>query len=141
MIMSTVEAYLPHRPPFLFVDDVWIDNQKIMAKRTFKADEWFFKGHFPSYPVVPGVILVESMAQAGGVGAKLLGIKPQSMFVFAKIRSATFRKQVRPGDCFEIEITNLRSSSLIVHQKGVGKVNGEIAVEAEWISMASGVPE
>ena len=139
--MLDVNAYLPHRPPFQFVDDVWIENGKIFAKRIFSPDEWFFKGHFPSYPVVPGVLLVESMAQAGGVGAKLLGIKPQSMFVFAKIRSAAFRRQVRPGDCLEIEITNLRSSSLIVHQKGVGSVAGEIAVEAEWISMASGVPE
>lgn len=139
--MQNIEAYLPHRKPFLFVDDVSIDGTVIRAQRQFHSDEWFFQGHFPAYPVVPGVLLVEMMAQAGGVGAKLLGIKPQSMFVFAKIRSAVFKRQVRPGDTVVMEISNIKSSSLILHQKGIGTVEGEIAVEAEWIAMASGVPE
>ncbi|MCX7027490.1 MAG: 3-hydroxyacyl-ACP dehydratase FabZ [Spirochaetes bacterium] len=139
--MENIEKYLPHRPPFLFIDDVRIEDSFIIASRLFQADEWFFRGHFPAYPVVPGVLLVEAMAQAGGVGAKLLGIEPQSMFVFAKIRSARFRRQVRPGDLLEIRIENLKSNSLILHQKGLGTVGGEMAVEAEWIAMASGVPE
>lgn len=139
--MENLEHYLPQRPPFLFVDDVEIVGDTIKAKRLFRPDEWFFAGHFPAYPVVPGVLLVETLAQAGGVGAKLLGIQPQSMFVFAKIRSATFRKPVRPGDTLEMEITNVKSGSLVLHQRGTGSVNGKIAVEAEWIAMASGVPE
>ncbi|MEW6550423.1 MAG: 3-hydroxyacyl-ACP dehydratase FabZ [Spirochaetota bacterium] len=139
--MEQLEHYLPHRPPFLFLDDVRLDGQLILASRVFGEDEWFFKGHFPAYPVVPGVILVESLAQAGGVGAKLLGVKPQSMFVFAKIRSATFRRQVRPGDKVEMRIEVVKSNALVIHQKGVGTVDGDVAVEAEWIAMASGVPE
>lgn len=139
--MDNIEKYLPHRRPFLFVDDVRIEGQTIFGSKEFGPDEWFFKGHFPAYPVVPGVLLVESMAQAGGVGAKLLGIKPTSMFVFAKIRTATFKRQVRPGDRLDMEIVNVKSSDLVLYQKGVGKVKGEIAVEAEWIAMASGVPE
>ena len=139
--MENIESYLPHRPPFLFIDDARIEGTTIKASRTYREDEWFFKGHFPAYPVVPGVLLVEALAQAGGVGAKLLGIKPQSLFVFAKIRSATFRRQVRPGDKLEMEVVNLKSSGLVLHQQGIGKVDGQIAVEAEWIAMASGVPE
>jgi 3-hydroxyacyl-[acyl-carrier-protein] dehydratase len=139
--MEQLEHYLPHRPPFLFLDDVHLEGSEILASRVFKEDEWFFKGHFPSYPVVPGVILVEALAQAGGVGAKLLGVKPQSMFVFAKIRSATFRRQVRPGDKVEMRIHVVKSNALVIHQKGVGTVDGDVAVEAEWIAMASGVPE
>lgn len=139
--MEPIESHLPHRPPFLFVDAVEIDGATIKARKLFNADEWFFKGHFPAYPVVPGVLLIESLAQAGGVGAKLLGVVPASLFVFAKIRSATFRNQVRPGDTLEMEIVNCKSSNFALHQKGVGKVNGTIAVEAEWIAMSSGVPQ
>jgi 3-hydroxyacyl-[acyl-carrier-protein] dehydratase len=138
--MENIESFLPHRPPFLFVDDAKIEGEKILATRNFHPDEFYFKGHFPDYPVVPGVLLIEAMAQAGGVGAKLLGVKPQGLFVLAKIRSATFRRQVRPGDNLEMEIVNLKSSGLVLHQKGVGKVENEIAVEAEWIAMSSGVP-
>ena len=90
---------------------------------------------------MPGVLLVETLAQAGGIGAKLLGVKPHSMFVFARIRSATFRRQVRPGDLLEMRIVNVKSNASVIHQKGIGTVDGEIAVEAEWIAMASGVPE
>jgi 3-hydroxyacyl-[acyl-carrier-protein] dehydratase len=139
--MENIESYLPQRPPFLFVDDVKIEGETIRGYRKFRPDEWFFQGHFPGYPIVPGVLLVESMAQAGGVGAKLLGIKPKSLFVFAKIRSATFKQQVRPDDTLEMEIVNVKSSGLVLLQKGVGKVDGQVAIEAEWIAMASGVPE
>lgn len=139
--LDNIEAYLPHRPPFLFVDNVRIEGDTIVARYTFKEDEWFFKGHFPSFPVVPGVLLVESMAQAGGVGAKLMGIQPRSLFMFAKIKEAKFKRPVRPGDTLEMNITNVRASSVLCHQKGTGSVNGETAVEAEWISLSSGVPE
>jgi 3-hydroxyacyl-[acyl-carrier-protein] dehydratase len=137
--MDSIEKYLPHRPPFLFIDDVWTEGSTMLASRLYRKEEWFFQGHFPEYPVVPGVLLVEAMAQAGGVGAKLLGIEPEGLFVLAKICSATFRRQVKPGETLQMCIENLRSSSYVVHQKGTGTVNGEIAVEAEWIAMASGV--
>lgn len=113
----------------------------IMASRSYKPEEWFFKGHFPAYPVVPGVLLVEALAQAGGVGAKLLGIKPKGLFVLARIRSATFRRQVRPGERLDMEVWNIKSGALVLHQKGRGMVDGQVAVEAEWVSMSSGVEE
>ena len=139
--MENIESYLPHRQPFLFVDDVRIEGSKIFALRIFRAEEWFFKGHFPAYPVVPGVLLVESLAQAGGVGAKLLGIKPKGLFVLARIRTATFRRQVRPGEKLDMEVWNVKSGALVLHQKGRGLVDGQVAVEAEWVSMSSGVDE
>ena len=139
--MENIESYLPHRPPFLFVDDVGIEGSTILASRIFRAEEWFFKGHFPAYPVVPGVLLVESLAQAGGVGAKLLGVKPKGLFVLARIRSATFRRQVHPGERLDMEISIVKSSALVLHQKGRGLVDGQVAMEAEWVSMSSGVDE
>ncbi|PKL06444.1 MAG: beta-hydroxyacyl-ACP dehydratase [Spirochaetae bacterium HGW-Spirochaetae-9] len=139
--MENIESYLPHRQPFLFVDDARVEGSMIMASRSYKPEEWFFKGHFPAYPVVPGVLLVEALAQAGGVGAKLLGIKPKGLFVLARIRSATFRRQVRPGERLDMEVWNIKSGALVLHQKGRGLVDGQVAVEAEWVSMSSGVEE
>ncbi|SLM19885.1 3-hydroxyacyl-(acyl-carrier-protein) dehydratase FabZ [uncultured spirochete] len=139
--MNDIESYLPHRPPFLFVDDVYIKDDTIFAEHTFHAEDWFFKGHFPEFPIVPGVLLVESMAQAGGVGAKLMGIYPISLFMLAKIKEARFKQPVRPGDTIKMEITNVRASTVYLHQRGIGKVGDTIVTEAEWISIASGVPE
>ena len=86
--------------------------------------------------MVPGVILLESMFQQGGVGVRKMGIAGAGTFFLAKIRDARFRRQVRPGETFRTEIVNLKASPHIVHQKGVGYVGDEIAVEAEWISIA-----
>jgi len=101
--MNDIESYLPHRAPFLFVDEVSVKEDTIFAEHTFRADDWFFKGHFPAFPVVPGVLLVESMAQAGGVGAKLMGIYPKSLLMFAKIKDARFKQPVHPGDTLKME--------------------------------------
>jgi 3-hydroxyacyl-[acyl-carrier-protein] dehydratase len=142
--LAEIKSYLPHRPPFLFADRVEIERSpggasegdRIIGYRTFKPDEFFFQGHFPGYPVVPGVILLETMFQLGGVGVRKMGIAGAGTFFLAKIKEARFRRQVRPGETFRAEIVNLKASPHIVHQKGIGFVGDEIAVEAEWISMA-----
>ena len=132
---AEIKGYLPHREPFLFVDKVDIVAGKILAERSYPASEWFFAGHFPGYPVVPGVILIETMAQCGGVGVRKMGIQNAGTFFFAKIREARFRRPVRPGEKLDMVIENVKASSRIVHQRGVGSVGGEVAVEAEWISI------
>ena len=133
-----IEALLPHRPPFLFVDRAWTEGGRIFGERRFPASEYFFAGHFPAYPVVPGVILIESMAQCGGIGAKLLGINPKGTFVFGKIVEARFRRQVRPDETLRMEIENLRAGALALRQRGTGYVGDEVAVEAEWLAVSGG---
>lgn len=139
--MDRIEDLIPHRPPFLFVDDVEIDGNTIIASHTYKPEDWFFKGHFPEFAVVPGVLLVETLAQAGGAGVKLLGVPHEGIFMLAKIRSATFRRPVRPGEKLDMRIECVKASPHIIHQKGTGKVGDEVAVEAEWINIATIVDE
>jgi len=135
---AEIEDILPHRDPFVFVDEVETDeNGGIKATRLFRSDEWYFKGHFPEYPVVPGVLLVETLAQAGGVGFKLLEPKAGGIFFLATVNNVKFRRQVRPGDLFKIEVTTLKGSTKLIKQAGKGFVNGELAVEAEWLCIAA----
>lgn len=141
--MSTsMENLLPHRYPFLFVDGIReATREQIVGVRTFGEDEPFFTGHFPGYPVVPGVILVESMAQCGGAGVNQLGLIGGKLFFLASIGSVKFRRQVRPGDTVEMTIQNLRVSERMLRQRGTAVVEGEVACEAEWMCLVGDAPE
>jgi 3-hydroxyacyl-[acyl-carrier-protein] dehydratase len=135
--MNEIEKLLPHRDPFLFVDEiVEASNEKIIAKRKFTENDYFFKGHFPEYPVVPGVILVETMAQSGGAGLRKLGVLgDDALFFFATVDKVKFRRQVRPGDELRSEVVNLRVSPKMIKQQGKAYVGDELAAEAEWMCL------
>ena len=130
-----VEQLLPHRDPFLFLDELLeADQTHTVAKRVFTEDHFFFRGHFPDYPVVPGVILIETMAQCGGAGLCQVGILPHgAFFVLGTVEKAKFRSQVRPGDTAIIEVQNTRVSQIMLRQSGVITVNGVKAAEATWM--------
>jgi len=134
---NEIEKLLPHRDPFLFVDDlIEISQEKIIAKHLFTEKEFFFPGHFPQYPVVPGVILIETMAQSGGAGLRKLGILgDDALFFLATIDKVKFRRQVRPGDELRSEIVNLRVSPRMIKQQGKAYVGNELAAEAEWMCL------
>jgi 3-hydroxyacyl-[acyl-carrier-protein] dehydratase len=135
--MNEIESLLPHREPFLFVDEiVQADDKKIIAKHVFTEKEFFFKGHFPGYPVVPGVILVETMAQSGGAGLRKLGVLGDgSLFFLASVDKVKFRRQVKPGDEVRSEVENLRVSPKMIKQSGRAYVGDELAAEAEWMCL------
>ncbi|HRN54001.1 MAG TPA: 3-hydroxyacyl-ACP dehydratase FabZ, partial [Gemmatimonadaceae bacterium] len=129
---------LPHRYPFLLVDRVLeLDPQKrVVAIKNVTINEPFFQGHFPGHPIMPGVLIVEAMAQAGGV--LLMGAveDPESKVVyFMSIDNIKFRKPVRPGDQlrFEVEMVQLRGK--VARIAGVAKVDGAVVCEAEMAAM------
>ncbi|MFA5570902.1 MAG: 3-hydroxyacyl-ACP dehydratase FabZ [Sphaerochaetaceae bacterium] len=132
---SPIKELIPHRFPFLYVDRLTdVTKEYTVGERFFGEDEPFFQGHFPTYPVVPGVILVESMAQCGGAGIRELGLLPPGViFVLASIEKVKFRNQVRPGDTITIRVKNLRTSKMMLRQSGEVYVGDTLCVEATWM--------
>ena len=135
-VMQIMEV-LPHRFPFLLIDRILeldLDNLKVKAIKNVTYNEDFFVGHFPHFPVMPGVLIIEAMAQAGAYmmiqKAKKEGIEGDYTVLFAGIESAKFRKPVQPGDqiVFEVEGINIKKSMGKI--KGVAKVDDQIVAEA-----------
>jgi len=129
MNIEEIKKILPHREPFLFVDEVLeISDKRIVAKRYISESEYFFKGHFPSEPIMPGVLIVEALAQTGGV--MLLRKYPGAIPLFMGIDRARFRKIVKPGDTLIMEVELLQERGTIVKISGIAKVNEEVVCEA-----------
>ncbi|SEC06153.1 3-hydroxyacyl-ACP dehydratase FabZ [Terriglobus roseus] len=133
MDIQQIMKLLPHRYPFLLIDRVIeVDpKQRIVCLKNVTANEPHFTGHFPDYPLMPGVLIVEAIAQAGG--CLLLNEIPDrenKLMVFTGIDGAKFRRPVTPGDQLRIEVTVLQWRSRAVKMHGVATVDGKVACEA-----------
>ncbi len=136
--IEEIMSLLPHRYPFLMVDRV-LDYQITDEHKTLKAvknvsfNEPFFQGHFPGKPVLPGVLILEAMAQATGVLAFTMVGKPEpgELYYFASIDNARFKRPVVPGDQLILDVEYLKEKRGIAAFKGVATVNGEIVCSAD----------
>lgn len=104
MSRAEIEAAIPHRPPMLLLDEI-VERfeDRIVCRKTFEPSEFFFQGHYPDYPIVPGVILCEAAMQAGAVLLSQRGIAEKRVPVAARLNDVKFKKMIRPGDTIEIE--------------------------------------
>lgn len=130
---AEIRALIPHRYPFLLVDrvDEIEPGLRAVGIKNVTQNEPFFQGHFPDYPVMPGVLIVEAMAQVGAVGVMAVEAYRQKLALFAGIDGVRFRRQVIPGDVLrmEVEITRLKGS--VGRGKGRATVDGERVCEAD----------
>lgn len=127
---------IPHRYPILLVDRVLElqKNDSIRALKNVSINEPYFSGHFPQRPVMPGVLMIEALAQAAAIlGFETLDLTPEdnALFYFAGIDGARFKRPVEPGDQLLLEVKLVRQKSGIFKFKARGTVDGELAVEAE----------
>jgi 3-hydroxyacyl-[acyl-carrier-protein] dehydratase len=133
MDIHEIMSILPHRYPFLLIDRVVELERKtrIVALKNVTVNEPHFTGHFPEYPIMPGVLMIEAIAQAGG--ALLLTEFPdraEKLMLFTGIDAARFRKPVVPGDQLRIEVTVLNWRSTVVKMRGIATVEGKVACDA-----------
>ena len=125
--------FLPHRYPFLLVDRVLecTPGEHIKAYKNVSLNENFFQGHFPNNPVMPGVLILEALAQAGGVMMiASMGTEEERMYLFTGLEKVRFRSPVFPGDRLDLECTLLRSKLTIHKMHGLATVDGKVVAEA-----------
>lgn len=128
-----IQEILPHRYPFLLVDRIESveDGQKAVGIKNVTANEPYFQGHFPGYPVMPGVLIIEAMAQVGAVAILRMPEFAGKIALLAGVDNARFRRQVVPGDQLRIEVEVLKLRSTVGKSRAVAYVDGVPAAEAE----------
>jgi 3-hydroxyacyl-[acyl-carrier-protein] dehydratase len=138
MDIHQILEYLPHRYPILLVDRVVdvVPGERITALKNVSVNEPFFPGHYPHHPVMPGVLIIEALAQTAAIlSFKTMGNKPNdnSVYYFVGIDGARFKRPVSPGDQLIMEVSLLMSKRGMWKFSGTAKVDGQVAAEAELI--------
>ena len=132
-----IEQVIPHREPFLLIDEIVdiIPGKKVIANKKFTDKDYFFKGHFPDNPIVPGVILIECMAQASCfLSLNLIDNRKEKMMLLSNIKSSKFIKKVVSDDIVQLEVDLIKFKLNTALFRGVVKVNKEIVTKAEFMA-------
>ena len=134
--INKIKETLPHRYPFLMVDkiiDIDMEAKKITGIKNVTANEPFFQGHFPQHPVMPGVLIIEALAQTGGILALERPENKGKIAYFATISNAKFRKPVFPGDTLTLEIEITKDKARLFQARGIAKVGDSVVAETEFL--------
>src|SRR5690625_5233008 len=133
MDTQEIKDVIPHRYPFLLVDKVLEveEEKRVVGLKNVTANEPFFQGHFPDYPVMPGVLIVEALAQVGAIAVLGMEKNKGKIGFLVGIDKCRFKRQVKPGDQLKLEVEITRIKGAIGKGKGVATVDGEVACEAE----------
>jgi len=142
--VKQIQKLLPHRYPFLLVDRVveLEPNKRVVGVKCVTANEPFFAGHFPGHPVMPGVLILEALAQASALMSLTTMPEEQragKVIYFMAIDGARFRKPVVPGDVLELHCEMLKNKGSIIKVKGEAKVDGQVVAEGEFMAMMADV--
>ena len=131
--IEQIKEIIPHRPPFLLVDKITDFEPGAWAKgiKAVTVNEPFFVGHFPQYHVMPGVLIIEALAQVGAVAILSLPENKGKLAFFGGIKNARFKKQVRPGDVLELTCELIERRGPVGFGKAVAKVDGKVAAQGE----------
>ena len=131
--IQQIMEILPHRPPFLLVDKIiaCVPGKSATGIKCVTMNEPFFTGHFPGHPVMPGVLILEALAQAGAVAALSLEENKGKLALFGGVKHARFKRQVVPGDVLELTCELIDRRGPVGYGKAVARVDGKIAAQAE----------
>ncbi|NSW75236.1 MAG: 3-hydroxyacyl-ACP dehydratase FabZ [Candidatus Atribacteria bacterium] len=130
--VQEIQNILPHRFPFLLVDRVYMTQEgTVTGIKNVTINEWFFQGHYPGRPIMPGVLILESMAQVGATMMMNMEKFRDCVPYFASVDKVRFRKPVQPGDQLVMEVTLLKMKGGVGKLKGVAKVDGVVVAEGE----------
>src|SRR5690625_1059525 len=131
--IQQIQEIIPHRYPFLLVDKVTEleEGKRVVGYKNVTINEPFFEGHFPDYPVMPGVLILEALAQVGAIAVLNIEENKGKIGFLAGIDKCRFKRQVVPGDQLKLEVEIIRMKGPIGKGKGLATVNGELACQAE----------
>jgi len=140
---AAIEAILPHREPFLLLDEVTElePGARVVARKVVREDEWYLPGHFPGNPIMPGVLMVEAMAQCGAVAVLSEEGNRGRLALFAGIDDVRFKRLVRPGDELELVCELERLRGPVGRGKARASVGGELAVRGTLLFALTDMPE
>jgi 3-hydroxyacyl-[acyl-carrier-protein] dehydratase len=132
---EAIQAIIPHRDPFLLVDEIveLVPGERVRGRYTVRGDEDFLQGHFPGRPIMPGVLMVEALAQTGCVGVLSHDDFAGKLAVFAGLEGVRFRRLVTPGDTLDLELVVDKLRRALGRGTGTVRVGDEVAVEAQLI--------
>ncbi len=138
MNINEIMKHLPHRYPFLLVDRIVESNPGISAVgiKNVTINEPFFQGHFPDQPIMPGVLIIEAMAQVAGILAFCSGVEGKSVY-FMSVEKAKFRRPIVPGDQVRMEVKLLHRRGNVWKFSGAAMVEGKVVSEAEFMAMVT----